>query len=359
MPLIDVLKALASQVVLLHHLSAYGPLAEALRQLAPAMSAALFDYGRMAVQIFLVIAGFLAARGLSPQGEGLHEFPLPLLSRRYVRLALPFILAVSLSVVCSAIADQVLDDDMVPARAGLGQWLAHATLLHGVLGVESLSAGVWYVAIDFQLYALFALLLWLGRHRLVAPLLVLALAGAALFGFNRNPDLDNWGLYFFGSYGLGAAAWWASDRRRQLLWLGAITTVVIAALMIDFRLRIAIALVTALLLGFFRRSGALERGQAIFPLGLLGQVSYSVFLIHFPVLLLANAAFARWMPDSALLQGLALLVTWLLCIVAGLGFYRIAGHPAAMQRWLGALRLPTPSLAWLRRLATRLSRQQG
>ena len=33
------------------------------------------------------------------------------------------------------------------------------SVLHGILGVDSLSAGVWYIAIDFQLFALTALLL--------------------------------------------------------------------------------------------------------------------------------------------------------------------------------------------------------
>jgi hypothetical protein len=35
-------------------------------------------------------------------------------------------------------------------------------LLHGVLGYASISAGAWYVAIDFQLYALMVAALWVG-----------------------------------------------------------------------------------------------------------------------------------------------------------------------------------------------------
>ena len=54
MPLIDAFKALASQLIVLHHLAAYGPLSVAARQIAPGTVDWLYDYARMAVQVFLV-----------------------------------------------------------------------------------------------------------------------------------------------------------------------------------------------------------------------------------------------------------------------------------------------------------------
>lgn len=337
MPLIDALKAVAALLVLLNHFSSYGPLAELTREAFPALFNWFFEYGRMAVQIFLVIAGFLAARGLSREGQALAKSPLPLLWKRYLRLAIPYLAALGLAIVAAAFANQWLDDDFVPGRATLSQWLAHAFLLHGILGIEALSAGVWYIAIDFQLFALMALLLWGGRRRLIAPALVLAVASVSLFWFNRDASWDNWAIYFFGSYGLGAAAWWASDRRQMSAWLGVIATVVIAALVVDFRLRIALALSVALTLGFSRRTGLLERWPDVRPLAFLGQISYSVFLVHFPVLLLANGLFARFEFSStnAAVGGL------LLAIAASLGvatlFYRWIESPAASQRITGAL----------------------
>lgn len=134
MPLIDALKAIASQIIVLHHLMLYGPLAAGTALAFPELSTFLVDYGRMAVQVFLVIGGFLAARGLSPQGGSLRANPLPLIARRYLRLAIPFVIAISIAVVASALADQWMDDDAIPARATISQWLAHASLVHGVLG---------------------------------------------------------------------------------------------------------------------------------------------------------------------------------------------------------------------------------
>jgi peptidoglycan/LPS O-acetylase OafA/YrhL len=337
MPLIDALKAVAAMLVLLNHFSSYGPLAEAAREAFPTIFNWCFEYGRMAVQVFLVIAGFLAARGLSAHGEALTASPLPLIWKRYLRLAVPYLAAIGLAIVAAAVANQWLDDEAIPDRATFSQWLAHAFLLHNLLGFEALSAGVWYIAIDFQLFALMTLLLWAGHARLVAPALVLGVATASLFWFNRDASWDNWAIYFFGSYGLGAAAWWASDRRQLAFWMGAIATVTVAALVFDFRLRIALALGIALLLGFGRRTGFLERWPDAKPLAFLGQISYSVFLVHFPILLLANSLYFQLelsSPDSVII---ALCLVLAVSVATATLFYRWIESPEASRRITAAL----------------------
>lgn len=332
MPLIDALKALAALLVLLNHFSSYGPLAAAAREAFPGLIDWFYGYGRMAVQVFLVIAGFLAARGLSGDGQALAGSPLPLIWKRYLRLVVPYLAAIGLAIAAAAVADHWMDDEAIPDRATFKQWLAHALLLQSLLGFDSLSAGVWYIAIDFQLFALMALLLWGGRIKRVAPALVLAVAGASLFWFNLDASWDNWALYFFGSYGLGAAAWWASDRRQLSAWLGVIATVVIAALIVDFRLRIVLALGVALLLGFGRRTGFLEQWPNARPLAFLGQISYSLFLVHFPVLLLANGLYAQLDLSSSFSAILGLMLALTASIVAATYFYRWIESPEASRR---------------------------
>lgn len=337
MPLIDALKAVAALLVLLTHFSSYGPLAVAAREAFPLTLGWLYDYGRMAVQVFLVIAGFLAARGLSAHGQALAASPLPLIWKRYLRLVVPYLAAIGLAIAAAAIADHAMDDESIPAGATFGQWLAHVLLLQSLLGFDSLSAGVWYVAIDFQLFALMALLLWAGRIRVLAPALVLAVATASLFWFNRNAEWENWALYFFGSYGLGAAAWWAADRKQMSAWLGIIATVAIAALVVDFRLRIVLALSVALLLGFGRRTGFLEKWPDARPLAFLGRISFSIFLVHFPVLLLANGLYAKLGLASATSAVFGLLLALTASIGAATLFYRWIESPAASQRITAAL----------------------
>ncbi len=351
MPLIDALKAVAALLVLLNHFSSYGPMAETARDAFPAIFDWFFEYGRMAVQVFLVTAGFLAARGLSAHGEALAASPLPLIWKRYLRLAVPYLAAIGLAIVAAAIANHWLDDEAIPDRATFAQWLAHAVLLHSLLGFDALSAGVWYIAIDFQLFALMAILLWAGRVRLVAPALVLVVATASLFVFNRDASWDNWAIYFFGSYGLGAAAWWASDRRHLAFWLGAIATVAVAALVLDFRLRIALALGIALLLGFGRRTGFLEQWPNARPLAFLGRISYSVFLVHFPILLLANSLYYQLELSSPISVFCGLLLTAAASIAAATLFYRWIESPEANRRITAALgSLSSISIALARRV---------
>ncbi len=350
MPLIDALKAIAAVLVLLNHFSSYGPLAMAAREAFPGLFGWFFEYGRMAVQVFLVIAGFLAARALSADGQALATSPLPLIWKRYLRLVVPYLAAIGLAIIAAAIADHWMDDEAIPDRATLTQWLAHAFLVHSLLGFDALSAGVWYIAIDFQLFALMAILLWAGRIRRVAPALVLAVATGSLFWFNRDAAWDNWAIYFFGSYGLGAAAWWASDRRQMSAWLGVIATVAIAALILDFRLRIALALAVALLLGFGRRTGFLESWPEARPLAYLGRISYSLFLVHFPVLLLANGLYAQSgiTATGAAIGGL--LLALIASIAAAHAFYHWIESPAASARI-------TALLGWLFAKAYQLLRR--
>jgi peptidoglycan/LPS O-acetylase OafA/YrhL len=349
MPLIDALKALASQLIVLHHFSAYGPLAEALDELLPSLSAWLYDYGRMAVQVFLVVGGFLAARSLAPRGRAAFAQPLALLWQRYRRLVLPFAAAMLLAVASAALARAWLDDDAVPGRATTLQFLAHALLLQGVLHAEALSAGVWYVAIDFQLFALLTLLLWAARRasrRHAAGLgvvLVGVLALASLFHFNRDAAWDDWALYFFGSYALGATSWWASEPGQRSRWMLLIWAVGLAALATDFRLRIALALGVAVLLGVARRSGRLERWPDVRPMAFLGRISYAVFLVHYPVYLLVSAGFEHLAADGSAAALAALALGWALSIAAGAAFHRWVELRAA-RPWPRLVLRPHPHL---------------
>ncbi len=355
MPMIDALKAVASQLVVLHHLSAYGPLANSLDGRIADLLSWLYDYGRVAVQIFLVVAGFLAARSLAPQGRAAFDHLGKVIAKRYQRLAVPFVAALLFAVICSAFARTDLDDEAIPSAATLSQFLAHGLLLHGIMGVDALSAGVWYVAIDFQLFALFALLVWLGRliggTRLNAtPFLVAALAAASLFFFNRDSNWDDWAVYFFGSYALGAAAYWASDRGRPTAWLAAIWAVGLFALLVDFRLRIAVALGTALALGISRRVGIYDRWPDIRPIEFLGRISFSVFLVHFPIYLLVNALYASQENTSEWAAATALAGAWIASIVGGQIFHRHVESrpPAYWPSQLGRI-----SLVLVRRLSYR------
>lgn len=329
-PIVDALKVIAPQLIVLHHLAFYGPMSDSARQLAPALFDWLANHARVAVQFFLVVGGFLAARSLAAGRHALVMSPLARIWQRYCRLVIPFLAAMALAIACAALARTVLPLASTPAAPGLLQLVAHLLLLQDILGFEALSAGVWYVAIDFQLYALLVALLWVSRRHAVA--MVAALAAASLFYFNRIPAWDDWALYFFAAYAMGVLAFWASEKERPLGMLALMVAVVAAALVVDFRSRMVVALVTAVLLGMTYRRCELPPGSAR-PLIYMGDISYSVFLVHYPVCLVVNAAFGRLYPHDATANALGTLLAWGLSLVAGALFHRFVEKPAG--NWIG------------------------
>lgn len=333
LPGLDALKGLACALIVWHHLAFYGPMSDVVHGFAPGLMNWLYDYGRMAVQLFLVVGGFLAAASLAPQGTAAFEAAGPLILRRYARLVKPYLVALAASVLVAALLRPWFDHASVPASPTLFQLLAHALLLQDLLGQESLSAGVWYVAMDLQLYAM-AVLVFAAARRLhmstavsAGAIAVLLIALLSLLVFNRQPSFDISALYFFGAYALGMLAFWASRAvgGRRGLWLAAIVVLATLALVLEFRGRLVVALVTALVLVWL--SGA---QQDAWPLRWLqkrsllhlGRISYSVFLIHFPVCLLVNAVVSHFWPTQLAANALGMLLAFVLSLLAGQGLYR-------------------------------------
>ena len=337
LPLIDALKAIASQLIVIHHLAFYGPMSDYALPLAPRLIPWLYDYARIAVQAFLVMGGFLAAQALARDGTLIDRPVLGLLWRRYLKLVPPYATALLLAIGSAAIAGWLMVHESIPEPPTLSRLVAHIVLLQGVLGFDGLSAGAWYVAIDFQLYALLLITLWTARRittdsPILGRILVVTLIVASLFCFNRIDDLDNWAIYFFGAYGLGALVYWTVQRRTAPAWLGIVVALVVTALVIDFRSRIAVALAVAIVLGLGRYTGVIETWPRARLTDWLGKISYSVFLIHFPVCLLFNALFERFAPHTPAIQLAGMFAAWLSSIAAGALFYRQVESRA--QRWL-------------------------
>lgn len=315
-PLIDGLKVLASQLIVFHHFATYGPLSDVWDAAATLSSDWLFDYGKMAVQVFLVIAGFLAAKGLEEKSRTQVFEPVRLIGKRYLRLVLPFLAALAIAIPSAMLARHLATYQFFPAAPHWWQLLAHALLIHNMMGVESLSAGVWYVAIDFQLYILFMGLMYLCKRWARGAVLLLMVA--SLLYFNLDAGFDNWAIYFFGAYAMGCAAYWAANADRPYMQLSLLLLVGLAALFVEFRARIAIALCVALLLGHFSRLGYARGSDRSLgapiqsSIQALSNSSYALFLVHFPFVMLGNALYAKLGLTSSASAAATILMCWAL-----------------------------------------------
>lgn len=339
LPGIDALKGIACVMIIWHHLAFYGPMSDVVYPFAPALTDWLYGYGRMAVQVFLVVGGFLAAASLAPAGAAASGQPAQLILRRYRRLLKPYLVALLVSVLVAALVRPWFNDPSVSAEPTVWQLLAHALLLQDVLGQEALSAGVWYVAIDFQLFAMSVIILgiprrlqrrWPGlsaRLDAIGTALVLLLAILSLFLFNRQAGLDSTGLYFFGAYALGMLAFWASKAARRGPWLLGLAALGVSALLLDFRGRLAVALAVAFGLVWLQHRLSTSRPRRwlqqywLPPLEQLGKMSYSIFLIHFSVCLLVNALVSHFWPTQLPANALGLLAAFVLSLLAGKVLY--------------------------------------
>ena len=351
MPLIDAFKAVASQFIVLHHLAFYGPMSDWTHTFAPGLIGWLSQDGRLAVQVFLVVSGYLAVRSLAPKGVFSGGNPWGLLRHRYLTIVVPYAVALLVAIACAWLARQWMTHHSVPDAPEPLQFLTHVLLLHSVLGFDSLSAGVWYVAIDFQLFALMLGLLWLGRRwadralpaaagfepaQRVWPTLVLVLGVglASLWFFNLDAAYDNWAVYFFGAYAAGAVAFWVGNLpagRLQTGLMALATCLALVALALDFRTRIALALGVAAVLALTQAKGWLYTWPQSRVLGYLGKISYGVFLMNFPVGLVVNAAVSRFGLADVYFQTAGVLVAWVGSVAAGAAFHHAVEVP--LRRW--------------------------
>lgn len=328
--IVDAIKAVASQLIVWHHFVAYGPMARTVYPYASGVMDWLYSDARQVVQAFLVVGGFLSSRSLAPHP---HEPAFDsstrklvfLLWRRYLRLAKPYLATLVLAILLAALAREILVDADTPAAPSLMQVFIHVLLIQDIVAVEALSAGVWYVAIDFQLYVLLLLILWVSRRlagccrinlRTMALVLVVGLCALSLLWFNRDPSMDEWAFYYFGAYGLGVMVQWSAGFIRKHPWLWFLFGTVVVSLTLEWRSRLVVAMITALLLG-----GGLHLkpvlGQAAHSvMTWLGRTSYALFLIHYPVILILGVIVARVWPENAVMHTIGILLAWVMSLVA-------------------------------------------
>lgn len=333
--LVDALKLLASQLIVLHHIVLYAPMADRVASSWPALFDWLADEARWVVPVFLVIGGFLTAQALSRQLPGLPQLPRALLAR-WLRLV-PM-LAVALLAVLAASA--LLPRDQWPDWASPwptpAAFAAQLLLLQDVLGLPSLSAGAWYVAIDFQLYTLLiaaAALLKRGAAvpawRTPLPWVVAALTLASLWRFNRDAALQAWAPYFFGAYGLGVLAAWAGRSRAMAALFATVWLLQLLDAWLEPRPRVLIACLVALTLSVLAGPAAPGATQPVRWLARCSDASYGVFVIHYAVIVAMTALWLRSGASSTAAAWGLLALTWAASLAAG----------AAMHRHLGVRRI--------------------
>ncbi|MFK4146667.1 acyltransferase family protein [Streptomyces sp. NPDC004065] len=297
---LDGLRGLAALYVVLFHCWLYTfpgyPDSSAPRWLEGLM------FGRLAVVFFLVLSGFSLA--VSPARHGWRSGGAGrFLRRRAWRILPPYWAALAMSLVISRL--------VVPASHS-GPPTGTSVLVYGLVAQDMFTAptpngAFWSIGVEAELYLLFPLLLFV-RRRLGAALLVacvtIPVIGRGLAAANASPvEGDNWlaphlaPVFVAGLAGAGIVT--ASERVRRLPWgwfaaLAALPVLALGAVQGSvwtvkhyFWIDLAVAPAMAMLLAAVAtgRPALLVRLLTARPLRGLGGFSYSLYLIHLPVVM--------------------------------------------------------------------------
>jgi peptidoglycan/LPS O-acetylase OafA/YrhL len=309
------------------------PYAESGDALALALTATpigLLWAGREAVLLFFVLSGFVLALSFE---KGPRPSYLAFAAKRAVRLILPC------AAVVAVLAVAVPWIDPVP-RPDLSDWfnaswneelrpgflLGHALLM---LGEYPLNNPMWTLHYELRISLLFPAIALLAA---AGGMATLAAAVAAVFGCLVEMRFLGTGalttLLFLPHFALGALL--CHRRRWVAQWVGTRGAALRAALwslcylLLTFRwlvdapdliLDLISGSGAALLLALVLGSAQLQTALSWAPLRRLGEVSYSLYLVHVPVLLaalhLAPTGLPTWLP-VALTPPVAILLALLL-----------------------------------------------
>lgn len=328
---IDFLKAIACVTIVWHHMAIYGPMSLVVSEWLPNVIVFLDDYGLLAVQVFLVVGGYLNAKSWT---RGLNASDFQFFSKassRYLRLALPLLAALSVAVAATALVRPYFEHSSLSDVPTPLNVFAHIFLLQDVLFLEAFSAGVWYVAIDFQLFVLSLVCAGLAhqwqkktQHGLVirkALLLWVLMMLASLFVWNLHPLGEVWGTYFFGSYGLGlcVGCWREANLKVSHLALAALLVLLgILAYAFEPRIRLLVAVVVAVLLALYESTGCRPLSFLKAPwIQSLSDASYAIFLVHFGVSLCVSATVFNLASESIPINAMGMLISFGLSLWVG------------------------------------------
>jgi peptidoglycan/LPS O-acetylase OafA/YrhL len=301
---VDSIRAIAALFVVVHHvdLAVYGyPNNTGPSVLAPLL------YGHFAVAVFIVVSGF--SLGLAPARRGWRLGRggyWTFMRRRAWRILPPYWAALALSVALVILLNMRIHDPL--------SWKGVAThffLVQDAIEGKTPNGAFWSIAVEWQLYWLFPLLL-LVRRRLgpvVIASAVLAIVVAIGIAYDHGGGVPVQKLMHLSPqlgalfvFGIVAAAVISRPAATGWRWWGHVSVIVGVAVVIacgylgsvrseanyywlDLLVGVAVASALACLAG--NASLRIRRTLEWRPLIAMGQYSYSLYLIHAPLVLVS------------------------------------------------------------------------
>ena len=308
---VEGMRALAALVVFTNHSYAqtWNPMARKFPEGALAPLSTFLVLGHLSVTVFIVISGFCLALPVVSSGGEIRGGARGFFKRRAKRILPPYYGAVAL---CLILIATVIGESTgtlwdIPILVTPFAIFAHAVLIQDLFATSAINYVFWSIAVEWQIYFLFPLLVGAWNRfgpRVVVPV-ALALGYAVRFGFEET-RVARAHPHYLGMFVLGMlAAYVASSQdasyarlRKHVGWkvllAGALvaTAGLIAHYGVDLAtkrfhvLDLPVGLVAMSLLVLASRSedSPLTRAFSWRPLVWIGTFSYSLYLVHAPLL---------------------------------------------------------------------------
>ena len=290
--------------------------------------------GFLGVTLFFTLSGYLATKSIM-RATARDGFSYPrYICRRIARMMPPIVVAIALTAVATYIAAPSLlpkvQQDALPSALFLSNWfyIFRNVSYFAAAGLPSPLTHLWFCAVTMQFYLVWPVILMAlcsktkSRNTAIGITIAFALVSTAAMVLMFNPTADTSRVYYgtdtrAAELLCGALAAIAAPRLREILngkiptpgagkgiskvnaisiaWLVA---VVAGALMLTGESAwlyrggfLLFALVTGLLIICVQNTECIVRRLlSVKPLVWLGQRSFSVYLVHYPLLLLMNPA---------------------------------------------------------------------
>ena len=315
-------------------------------------------YGHLAVAVFIVVSGFsLALAPMRDNGQlrgGVSRF----VRRRAWRILPAYWAALIISTLITA---YLLRPDL--GTMEVSKALAvHGLLLQDVVGSQTPNGAFWSIAVEWQIYFVFPLILWVGIKwslkaavtlTIVAVLIAHIVAGIGT-PFNKLDELTPQFLALFALGVLAVRLGTAGENAKLSRWLGALglaalLAVVASAILHGSEWMVAHFFYVDLVFGLFVAcaiyllftggAGAARRPLTSRKMLRLGLFSYSIYLLHGPILGVLNQYLIDPLGIPALAKfGLLLVVGLPLVLVLCYGFHLLFEAPFLRHRGVRALR---------------------
>ncbi len=308
------------------------------------------DHGLFAVVVFIVISGFclmmpVVKRDGTLGTEGARGFFL----RRARRILPPYYAALGLSIALGAGLLAARTHTLYDESRPITTWgvVSHIFLVHNLhfRTLYQISAPLWSIAVECQVYLLFPLLLLLRRQMgnvavlggtyIVGLMVSNVIAGTPYLGLSP--------MYpFYFALGMFAAEVISEKCTKLYVWIGASAAVLFVAFSLNSILQkmlwtqilLAIAGMCALIVCAQWPGNPLARLCAWRPIAWMGSFSYSLYLIHFPVQQLIWQDLVRplGLSKAATFAVMATVGTALI-VFFSYGFYLVFERPFTTEVW--------------------------